>query len=175
MNQSHHKALAKSPKELCVRGDYIEIRIGRIILDAKVRSEEIDGEEKLILFEAVFSNLWDYRIPTYGNDPMLVDSEGFQHTAYDLGFHVTISESKQIKEGTKIPRIDNEIEGKARSRGWIAFPPLKKSVVPHRLVFHFYVFDPGCTSGSVRHSETLELVFDLSLFGRLLENARKQN
>jgi hypothetical protein len=176
MSQSHHKTLAKSQKELRVRGDYMEICIGRIILDATVRPDEFsEDEEKLILFEAVFSNLWDYRIPTYGNEPFLIDSAGFQHSAYDLSFSATISKSKQLKEGTKIPRIANEIEGKARSLGWIAFPRLKKPVVPHRLVFQIFVFDPGCTSGSVRHSETLELIFDLSLFGRLLENGRKQN
>lgn len=173
MSQSHHKALAKSPNELRVRGDYMEVCIGRIVMDATVRVDEFsDEEEKLLLFEAIFSNIWDYRIPSYGNEPLLIDSDGFQHTAYDLSFSATISKSKRLKHGTELPRIANDIEGKAKSLGWVAFPRLKKGVVPHRLVFHFYIYDPGCTSGSVRHSETLEIVFDLSLFGRLLENGK---
>jgi len=176
MNRSHHKTLAKTPLELRVRGDYLEICVGRIILDATVRLDRFgEQEKKLLLFEAIFSNLWDYRIPTYSNEPLLIDSDGFQHSAYDLSFSATISRSKQLEEGTEIPRIANEIEGKARSLGWIAFPSLKKPVVPHRLVFQIHVFDPGCISGSVCHAETLELIFDLSLFGRLLQNRRKQN
>ena len=176
MSQSHHKTLAHSSDGLRVGGDYMEVRIGRIVLDAVIRVDEFsEEEEKLLLFEAVFSNLWDYRIPTYSNEPLLIDSDGFQHSAYDLSFSATAAKSRQLKSGTELPRIANEIEGKARSLGWVAFPRLKKGVVPHRLIFHFYVFEPGCTSGSVQHSETLELVFDFSLFGRLLQNSKKEN
>ena len=176
MSQNHHKTLARSPQELRVAGDYMEVRIGRIILDAIVRVDEFsDDEEKLLLFETIFSNLWNYRIPTYSNEPLLIDSDGFQHSAYDLSFSATVTRAKQLKRGTDLPRIANEIEGKAKSLGWVAFPRLMKGVVPHRLIFHFFVFEPGCTSGSVQHSETLELVFDLSLFGRLLRDGEKQN
>jgi hypothetical protein len=175
MSQSHHKALAKSPKELRVAGDYMEVCIGRIILDATVQVDEPNEEDqKLILFETVFSNLWDYRISTYSPDPLLIDSNGFQHSAYHLNWvTASISKSKHLKTGTELPPMADPIEGKARSLGWIAFPRLKKSIVPHRLIFQFHVFDPGHTSGSLNHSETLELVFDLSIFGRLLENSKK--
>jgi hypothetical protein len=154
----------------------MEIRIGRIILDATVRSDAYsENQEKLILLEAIFSNLWDHRIPTYGNKPLLIDSEGFQHAAYDLGFEATIVRAKYVESGMEISRIANEIEGKAKSLGWIAFPRLKKPIVPHRLIFQFHVFDPGYTSGSVRHAETLELIFNLSLFSRLLNDGNSLN
>jgi hypothetical protein len=179
MGQSHHKTLAKSPSELWVRGSYMEICIERIILDATVVFDSFNlNPVPVVLFEAVFSNLSEYRIGITSPAPLLIDSAGFQHSAYNwwnLGFCPTVCKSKRIEEGTNLPRIASEIEGKAKSLGWITFPLLKKSVVPHRLIFQFPIFDPGSTSGSVRHSETLELVFDLSLLGRLLKNGRKQS
>ena|ERR1035437_6833211 len=168
MTQNHHRVLAQSPNDLCVRGKYLEIRIGKIVLDATVRPDTC-GEEltQVILFEVVYSNLWDYRITTYSPEPRLIDSDGFQHSACVIGDAI-VHKSKHLAEDTELPCIANEIEGNARSHGWVAFPRLKKSAVPHRLIFQTHVFDAGDTCGSVRHTETLELVFDLSLFGRLL-------
>lgn len=173
MSQSHHKTLAKSPKELRVKGDYMEICIERIILDATVRLNLNQDElKKCVLMEAIYSNLWEHRI-SIGNDQILVDSKGFQHAAFYDRYESTVSKSKQLGAGTELPDVCCDVEGHARIRGWIAFPSLGKSVVPYRLISKLRVFDPGCTSGEVRHSETLELIFDLSLYGRLLENSKK--
>jgi hypothetical protein len=170
MPQSHYKITAKFPNELIVRGDYAEIAIGRIDLNAEVRLDRYaEDVESYTLFEAVYSNLWDHVISTNMRDPLLIDSKGFQHAACCLqAGDPFIQKSKCIEEDAELPSIADEIQGKARSAGWIAFPKLKKTIVPHRLIFHFFVFDPGYTSGEVKHSETLELIFDLSLFGHLL-------
>lgn len=175
MSQSHHKILARSPQELRVRGDYMELCVERIVLDATVcLNLNDDNRTKCVLMQVVYSNLWEHRIEI-NNDQILVDSDGFQHAAYVDRYETSVCKSKQIKAGTELPDTSCEIEGHARVRGWIAFPGLAKSVVPQRLISSFRVFDPGCTSGYVRHSETLELVFDLSLYGRLLENGGKLN
>ena len=69
--------------------------------------------------------------------------------------------------------VADEIEGLARCAGWIAFSKLKKPAVPHRLLFQLNIFEPGRTSGYVQDSETLELIFDLSLYGRLIGESKK--
>ena len=175
-SQSHYKVVAKSPKELLVRGDYLEIAVGNIILDAEVLADCYSGTvEHYALFEVVYSNLWDYVISTTSwNAPSLIDSNGFQHSACSLLSEAMIHKAKNFEPGTELPSVADEIQGKARSVGWIAFPRLKKSVVPHRLIFQFRIFEPGQTSGYVQHSETLELIFDLSVYGRLLSEGKKR-
>ena len=175
MSQSHHKTLARSPDELRVRGDYMEISVETIVLDATVCLNLNDNDRtRCVLMQVVYSNLWEHRI-SINNDQILIDSEGFQHSAYVNRYETSVCKSKQLKEGAELPDTYREVEGQAKVRGWIAFPGLGKSVAPYRLISSFQVFDPGCTSGEVRHSETLELIFDLSLYGRLLENSKKQN
>ena len=173
MSERHYKVLAKSPEELRVRGDYLEIAIGNIILDAEVSIDCYSGKVKnYVLFEAVYSNLWDYVISTNSFEPVLIDSHGFQHTACSLLSDAVIYKAKHLEEGAELPSVACEIQGNARSAGWIAFPKLKKSVVPHRLIFQLWIFKAGQTSGRVRHSETLELIFDLSFYGRLIGESK---
>ena len=173
MSQSHHKTLARSPKELRVRGDYMEIWVERIVLDATVcLNLNDDDRTRCVLMQVVYSNLWEHRIEI-NNDQILVDSGGFQHATYVDRYESSVRKAKQLKAGTELSDISCVVEGQAKVRGWIAFPSLGKSVVPHRLISSFRVFDPGCTSGYVRHTETLELIFDLSLYGRLLQNGKK--
>jgi hypothetical protein len=171
MSHHHHRNVARSAGELVVRGKYFEISVIEILLDATVKPLSYGDElQRLTLFETIYANHWDYRLKTQFPEPILIDSDGFQHSAYSLCSDATIHKSKKIKAGTNIFPVADEIEGHAKSRGWIAFPFLKRLVVPHRLVFQTNVFEPGYTCGSVRDSETLELVFDLSLFGKLLSN-----
>jgi hypothetical protein len=175
MPHHHHRNVARSSGELVVRGNYFEISIIEILLDVTVKPLiHADELKRLILFETIYANQWDYRLNTHFPEPILIDGEGFQHSAYSLCSDATIYKSKQMKRGTNILQVADIIEGHAKSRGWIAFPFLEKSVVPHRLVFQTDVYDPGYTYGSVRNSETLELVFDLSLFGKLLSNGAKK-
>lgn len=176
MSQSHYKVLAKCPNELLVQGDYIEIAVRKVVLDAEVSMDHYSEEvERYVLFEAVLTNVWDHVISTNMRDPLLIDSNGFQHTACCLqAGDPFIRKSKELEEGTELPSIADEIQGKARSAGWIAFPKLKKSVVPHRLIFQFFIFEPGHTSGTVKHSETIELIFDLSLYGRLIGEGKRK-
>lgn len=173
MSQSHYKGIARSPDELLVRGKYFEIAVGKIVLEAEVLTDSYsETVERYVLFEVVYSNLWDHIISTNSRDPLLIDSNGFQHSACSLSFDAVIHKAKGLKRGTELPSIADEIQGRARSAGWIAFPRLKKSVVPHRLIFQFQIFEPGQTSGYVQDSETLELIFDLSLYGRLIGDAK---
>jgi hypothetical protein len=175
MPHHHHRNVARSANELVVRGNYFEISIIEILLDATVKPLSYDDElKRLILFETIYADQWDYRLKTNFPEPILIDGEGFQHSAYSLCSDAVIYKSKHMKAGTSILPVADEIEGHAKGRGWVAFPFLEKSVVPHRVVFQTNVFDPGYTCGSVRDSETLELVFDLSLFGKLLSNGAKK-
>lgn len=170
MSQSHHKTLAKSLKELHVKGDYMEICVERIILDATVRLDlSRDELKKCVLIEAIYSNLWEHCIGVC-NQEVLVDSNGFQHSAYSSRYKSTVCKSKQLEEGTELSELCCEVEGNAKVRGWIAFPGLEKSVVPYRLISRVEASHPN---GEDRHSETLELIFDLSLYNHLLENNRK--
>lgn len=176
MSQSHYKVIAKSPKELLIRGDYLEIAVGNIILDAAGLKDSYSGNvEHYVLFEVVYSNLWDNVISTTSwNAPLLIDSNGFQHAECPLYSDAVIHKARHLEEGTELPSVSDEIQGKARSAGWIAFPKMKKSVVPHRLIFQFRIFEPGQTSGYVQHSETLELIFDLSLYGHLIGEGKRK-
>ena len=172
MRETHHSQIAKAPNELVVRGDYLAIQIGRIVLHSTLRpSRYSDDLQQVTLIETTYSNLWGHRIPTDCNRPLLIDSDGFQHSGYSTDEDACVIESTHLPEGTRVPGVAAVIEGQARSRGWIAFPELPDPVVPHRLIFRTYIYAPGATSGTVKHSETLELVFDLSVFKRILNDA----
>jgi len=174
MSPNHYKVVAKAPDELLVRGKYFEIAVGKIILDAEVLTDSYsETVEHYALFEVVYSNLWDHIISANSRDPLLIDSKGFQNSASSLLSDAVIHKAKGLKKGTELPSVADEIQGQARSAGWIAFPRLKKSVVPHRLIFQHQIFEPGQTSGYVQDSETLELIFDLSLYGRLIGDGKK--
>ena len=173
MTQSHYKALAKSPKDLQVRGDYLEIAIGNIILNAEVLLDSYSGErDHYLVFEVVCSNLWDFVISTNDYNPVLIDSNGFQHDACSL-YDAVVCNAKNSERRIKLDGFADEIQGKARNAGWIVFPKLKKNIVPHRLIFKLRIFDPGQTSGLIKHSETLELIFDLSLYGNLIGDGKR--
>ena len=175
MPHRYHQKVAQSSNDLVVRGNYFEISVVEIVLDATVKPSRYDDElQRLTLFETIYTNLWDYRLSTQFPEPLLIDSKGFQYSAYSLCSDAAICKSKKIQNGMNVSPVANEIEGHAKTKGWIAFPFLKKSIVPYKLVFRIQVFEPGYTCGSVQDSETLELIFDLSLFGRLLnENTER--
>jgi len=171
MPHSHHKQLAGSPSELSVRGNYLQVQICQVALRATVKQYDYSDEiQQLTLLEAIYSNLWEHRLKANSETPLLIDSDGFQHSAKYLGDEAFVKKSPRMKRGIRVPPVADVIEGSAKSRGWIAFEELKSSVVPHRLIFRTNIFSPGETSGYVEHSETLELIFDLSVFSHLLKD-----
>jgi hypothetical protein len=175
MPHHHHRNAARSADELVVCGNYLEISITRILLDVTIKPLSYGDElKKLILFETICTNLWEYRLRTFFPAPVLIDSKGFQHSDYSLNTDSIAHKSKHLRTGTAVSPVADVIEGQAKSRGWIAFPYLGKSIVPYRLIFQIQTFDPGQIGGSVRDSETLELIFDLSLLGRLLGNGAEK-
>ena len=62
------------------------------------------------------------------------------------------------------------VESKAKVRGWLFFPPLPQGIYPHRLVFRFYVSEPGLAPRMLHAQETLEIVFAFQ-FRHLLPEA----
>lgn len=169
MIHRQYQTVAQTPDQLSVRGDYLEVRIGRIILDALVRPRCYDEEvRRLTLIELIYSNLWAHRIPLYQN-LLMIDSAGFQHSPYrDIFFEARVEKSKFLKKGTELPTIAEILEGNARTHGWFAFPKSSGSTVPHRFIFKHHVFAPGYTCGTVQQAQTLEIALDLSVFQRLL-------
>ena len=172
MPQNHYKAVARSPDELLVRGKYFEVAIEKIVLDAEVVNGFPEAVGHFVLFEVVYSNFWEYVISTNSLGALLIDSNGFQHSECSL-YNPVIHKAKGLKKGTELQSIAYEVQGQARSAGFLVFPELKKSAVPHRLIFQFQIFEPGQTSGYVQDSEKLELIFDLSLYGRLIGESKK--
>ena len=176
MLNRHHKSHAHSANELLVRGDYFEICLTKILLDVTVKPFDYKDElKRLILIELICTNLWEHRLRTFYPAPVLIDSNGFQHSDCGLPPDTKVHKSKHLRAGTLFSPVPYEIEGQAKGRGWISFPYLGKSIVPHRLIFQMQVFDPRMTCGSVRDIESLELVFDLPFCKRLLGDGKNDN
>jgi hypothetical protein len=180
MSPGHYKTVARSLDELVVRGKYYEILVSKIFLDAEILSGSEyspDYPETLdhyILFEVVYSNLQNYAMPTNCGGARLIDSNGFQYAVkseLSVLSEPMIHKAKGLKKGTKLQNVSDKIHGQARSAGWLVFPKLKKSVVPHRIIFE----EPGDAISGYDDYDILELVFDLSLYGRLIGSGEKIN
>lgn len=100
MPQNHYKVVARSPDELLVRGKYFEVAIGKTVLDGEVVNDYPETVGHFVLFEVVYSNLWDYVISTNSFGALLIDSNGFQHSECALSEPV-IHKAKGLKKGTE--------------------------------------------------------------------------
>jgi hypothetical protein len=173
MNPNHFLKKVRSGTDLAVEGEYFSLTIRNIVLAAYVRTEPRETAAAT-LFEVALANRQNYRMPSYFSGFLLIDSEAFQHKPlYKSDCVASVITSERLPPGTPLPSPADELEGRARTKGWLAFPQLENGIVPHRFIYKHNVFDPGETSGFVRGIETLELEFDLGVFARILndENA----
>jgi hypothetical protein len=172
MNPNHFVQSVSSPEHLAVSGDYFALEVRHIALRAEVLTDRILAQvARLTLIQIVVSNSQDFRMPADYSDTIIVDSDGFQHAVHYLSDSATILRAGRLASGTPIAPPAWVVEGHARTKGWLAFPPLEEDLLPHRLIYQHNVFSPGAIDGHVQATETLELVFDLSIFARLLGDA----
>lgn len=169
---------ANNLAEASCTGRYMGVRVEKILLNARVSGDtgaEVK-EKDFTLIRVLYSNLWDYRLSTDFQGTKMIDTEGIQHShetnmfVYGCQSKVRLSRKEVIPYDFDSPQ--NNLEGRAKTRGWLWFPSLSRSVFPHRLIFNFYIFAPGCLSGVSEDRDTIEIVFQLR-FGELLPEAKK--
>ena len=145
-------------------GKYMEMTLKCLRVNVPL-IDRYDGiTRKFTLLEVVFNNLWNHRISTKcAKSPLLIDSEGFQHEEGDYkGNYLCFDQEVNLDTGelteVELPKPALDLEGNAKTRGWMWFHALPEGVIPHRLIFPFHIFEPGQTSGWVQDMETLEFV-----------------
>ena len=177
MNPNHYlKQVSSGADQLEVDGEYFSLAVRRIVLAADIVTDRIlRRTASATLVEVSVANRQEYRMPSGSEDALLIDSDGYQHSRIYLDHSASILSSSRLPSETPLPSPAYEIEGRARTKGWIAFPQLEDGAVPHRFIYKHDLFAPGESSGSVLGTETLELVFDLSVFQRILDERTNES
>lgn len=172
MNPNHYlKQVSSGADPLAVDGEYFSLAVKRIVLAADIVTDRILRQTaSATLVEVSVANRQDYRMPSGSDDAILIDSDGYQHCRVYLHSSASVMSSHRLPSDMPLPSPACEIEAHARTKGWIAFPLLEDGAVPHRFIYKHDIFSPGESSGTVLATETLELVFDLTAFGRILDN-----
>jgi hypothetical protein len=166
-NDNRHflKTAASISDASCI-GRYMAVKIEHVfnnILLSGANFEKGRIEQQFTLARVLFSNIWQHRIDVSTNKVKMVDTQGMQHgtcffDCYADDIRVRISPKREI--AYKFERLQIEqLEGQSKTRLWVWFPALPKGIYPHRLIFQFWIFAPGNTSGRVQDSETLEVAF----------------
>jgi hypothetical protein len=160
---SHHTVNASTVGGAECVGTYLSTRVDRLIHHVIARDRD-GSDQEFTLIHVVVCNLWDHRIVVGREDfCRLVDSEGYQHSMafrkpeYNFEEIIPIRINRRKTQFHFFESLDFELEGKAKTKGWLWFPRLGSDCWVHRVIFRHDVFSPGCTSGSVRDAETLEI------------------
>ena len=175
MNPNHFKKVVSSGADpLTVDGEYFSVTVRRFILSSEIVAEHyLDKTSAATLVEVAVTNHKEYRMRSSACRALIIDSDGFQHSQIDLTRSAYVLSSCRLPPNTPLPSPAEIIEGHARIKGWIAYPQLENGAVPHRFIYQHGIFPPGETSGHLLATETLEIVFDLSVFGRILDDEAK--
>jgi hypothetical protein len=159
-------------------GRYMGVNIEKVFVNIPIMGHSFDECRKrnFTLIRSLFTNIWDHRIRIWGDNMYLIDSEGIQHSQETHDLHIYRQATEVIVSGKRNVAYDfashtGELEGKAKTRGWLWFPALPPGIHPHRLIFNFNIFSPGDTSGLVEDQETLEIAFDFQ-FRKLLADSK---
>ena len=173
----HFLKSAASISEASCSGRYMRVSIEKVLINVPITGDTGNGtkDRTFTLVRVLYSNLWDHPIDTSLRRPKLIDNEGIQHTTDNDHWIFTQDASVRLSKNRSVSysfeSLDDTIEGRAKTRGWLFFPPLPPGIYPHRLVFQFLTFEPGFTSGRVQDHDTLEVVFTFQ-FRKLLPEAR---
>lgn len=174
----HFVKRAGSIEDAVCLGRYMGVTIEKVVVNIPIQGESaIESKEKeFTLVRVLYSNLWEHRLTTETQGVKMIDTEGIQHSpesdlyTYEQETKVRIGKERCVPYSFESP--DDTLEGGAKTRGWSWFSALPKGTWPHRLVFNFFVFEPGYTAGVGQDHETLEVVFDFN-FKQLLPDARR--
>jgi hypothetical protein len=159
-------------------GRYMAMSIEKVLFSVPIigRFHSESRKGKFTLIRILFSNIWDHRIDVRTHDMKLIDTEGIQHSHETDDLYIYQSETEVSVSSKRNQPYDfaphaTTLEGKAKTRGWLWFPALPQGIYPHRLIFNFFIFAPGYTSGAGEDHETLEVEFDFK-FRELLPSAK---
>jgi len=174
----HFLKKAADITEASCSGRYMGVCIEKVIVNVPIKGCYCDATKigNFTLIRALLSNIWDHRIDVLTHDMKLIDTEEIQHSHETDDLYIYQSETEVSISSKRNVFYDfaphaMTLEGKAKTRGWLWFPSLPQGIYPHRLIFNFYIFAPGYTSGVGEDHETLEVIFDFK-FRQLLPNAK---
>jgi len=162
----HFLKTADSISDSSCIGRYMTVNIEHVFNNIQLSAENIERgriAKRFTLARILFSNIWQHRIEIENSKMKMIDTQGMQHSTtffdeYAVDIRVRVSASRELSY--KFERlITQELEGQSKSRLWLWFPALPMGIYPHRLIFQFWIFAPGNTSGQVEDKETLEVVF----------------
>jgi len=158
----HHTRVVERASAPTLTGKYMSLTLLRLFLNVPMVSDFTGELRKFTLLEALWENVWDYRVNTiWDGCEKMIDSSGFQHPREWANEH---EYSKVQVPGRARPivrrfqRPEEELEAHARTKGWLWYGALPDGVVPHRFNFQVKVFEPGKTSGWVQDRESYEFV-----------------
>jgi hypothetical protein len=159
---SHVKKTVTGPNDLSISGKYLGLILLRLHENCTLQHEDSKEQRDFILLEVGFVNLSDYVLPIGHGKFRMIDSQEFQHEQcnYDrkTGFNLAVSPSKGRPVPAHFAAPMHELEGHAKTKGWIWFDGLTESVHLARLIYRQDVYGPGQTSGWVQHTDTLEFI-----------------
>jgi hypothetical protein len=163
--------------EAICSGRYMRVSIEKVLLNVPILggSGTEAKENHFTLIRTLYANIWGHRISTRANAVKLIDTEGVQHShatylyPYREGTKVKVSENQFVQYDFASP--EEILEGEAKARGWLWFPALPADIYPQRLVFQFYICEPGEVHTPRVDDETLEIAF-LFQFRQLLPEAK---
>ena len=174
----HFLKMAEDITEASCFGRYMAVSIEKVLVSVPIKGcyAMKTKKGKFTLIKILLSNIWDHRIDVRTHDMKLIDTEGIQHSHESDNLYIYQSETEVSISSKRNVTYDfaphaATLEGKAKTRGWLWFPALPQGIYPHRLIFNFYIFAPGYTSGAGEDHETLEVVFDFK-FRQLLPDAK---
>jgi len=152
-----HVQAVESPDDLTIRGEHLAITLTRLWLNVQLFAADFPQGRKFVLLEAVFENLWDYRLGPRDNDFSMVDSDGWQHKTSQCyrPDRMRMPTNRKIVQ-VDLPRLSGYLEGRAKVKGWIIFDALPLKITPRRFIYTLDVYAPGHTSGWVQCYEFFE-------------------
>lgn len=174
----HFLKRAENIADASCSGRYMGVHLEKVLINVPIVGRLYDETKKgnFTLIQVLISNIWDHRIDVRTHDMKLIDTEGIQHSHETDDLHIYENETEVcIKNKNKV-KYDftppaTTLEGKAKTRGWLWFPALPQGIYPHRLIFNFFIFAPGYTSGTGEDHETIEVEFNFK-FKELLHDAK---
>jgi hypothetical protein len=172
----HFLKKAANIKEAFCSGRYMRVSIEKILINVPISGGSgIESKEKgFTLVRILYTNIWGHRISTRANAVKLIDTDGVQYGhetglyPYQMKSRIKFSQDRCVDYDFISP--EDILEGEAKTRGWLWFPALPPGIYPQRLIFQFYICDPGEVHTPRVNDETLEIIL-LSQFRHLLPEA----
>jgi hypothetical protein len=169
----HFLKKATNIKDAFCSGRYMRVSIEKLLINVPISGDSgIEIKEKdFTLIRILYTNIWGHRISTRANAVKLIDSDGVQYGhetdlyPYQRKSRIKFSQNRCVHYDFISP--EDILEGEAKTRGWLWFPALPPGIYPRRLIFQFYICNPGDIHTPRVDDETLEIVL-LPQFKHLL-------